>query len=83
MYLYIVLFFFYFLAFSSINDNTRNETIYNSPKTTRTHPINSLTPYQNNLTLKVRVTAKSPVRTWSNAKGKGKLYSMDLVDEYG
>ena len=33
--------------------------------------------------IKARVTSKSPVRTWSNAKGEGKLFSMDLVDESG
>lgn len=26
---------------------------------------------------------KSPIRSWSNAKGEGKLFSMDLCDESG
>ena len=48
-----------------------------------THPISSLSPYQNKWVIKVRVTSKSAVRTWSNAKGEGKLFSMDLMDESG
>lgn len=48
-----------------------------------TLPIDSLSPYQNKWVIKARVTAKSTIRTWSNAKGEGKLFSMDLVDETG
>lgn len=33
--------------------------------------------------IKARVTAKPPIRHWSNAKGEGKLFSMDLMDESG
>jgi ssDNA-binding replication factor A large subunit len=33
--------------------------------------------------IKARVTSKSPVRTWTNARGEGKLFSMDLIDESG
>jgi replication factor A1 len=33
--------------------------------------------------IKARVTAKSPVRTWANARGEGKLFSLDLIDESG
>lgn len=49
----------------------------------RTHPISGLTPYQNKWIIKARVTSKSPIRSWSNARGEGKLFSMDLVDESG
>lgn len=45
--------------------------------------IASLTPYQNKWLIKARVTMKSAVRTWSNAKGEGKLFCMDLMDESG
>lgn len=48
-----------------------------------TMPIIALTPYQNKWVIKARVTTKSAVRTWSNAKGEGKLFSFDLCDETG
>ncbi|GJQ76792.1 hypothetical protein Trydic_g15003 [Trypoxylus dichotomus] len=48
-----------------------------------THPIASLTPYQNKWTIKARISNKSNIRTWSNSRGEGKLFSMDLVDESG
>lgn len=32
-------------------------------------------------TIRARVTNKSGIRTWSNSRGEGKLFSMDLVDE--
>lgn len=47
------------------------------------HPINSLSPYQNKWTIRARVINKAPVRTWHNARGEGKLFSMDLIDESG
>lgn len=31
----------------------------------------------------VRVTKKSDMRTWSNARGEGNLFSVDLLDEDG
>ncbi|XP_053609978.1 replication protein A 70 kDa DNA-binding subunit [Plodia interpunctella] len=48
-----------------------------------THPIASLSPYQNKWVIKARVMNKSAIRTWSNARGEGKLFSMDLCDESG
>lgn len=48
-----------------------------------THPIASLSPYQNKWVIKARVMNKSPIRTWSNARGEGSLFSIDLCDESG
>lgn len=48
-----------------------------------TIPISGLSPYQNKWVIKARVTAKPAIRHWSNAKGEGKLFSMDLMDESG
>merc|ERR1719507_2929920 len=47
------------------------------------YPIVSLTPYQNKWTIKARVTNKSDIRKWSNSRGEGHLFSMDLIDGSG
>ncbi|CAL1689739.1 unnamed protein product [Lasius platythorax] len=46
-------------------------------------PIAALSPYYNRWIIKARVTNKSAIRTWSNSRGEGKLFSMDLIDESG
>lgn len=52
------------------------------PSTDRpVNPIESLSPYQNNWTIKGRVSYKGDVRTWSNAKGEGKLFNVNFLDE--
>lgn len=48
-----------------------------------TMPIESLSPYHNKWVIKARLMSKSIIRTWSNAKGEGKLFSFDLCDESG
>jgi hypothetical protein len=50
---------------------------------THFHPIASLHPYHSKWTIKARVTAKGDKRTWSNAKGEGSLFSVDLLDAQG
>ncbi|KAM9907026.1 hypothetical protein OXX69_006572 [Metschnikowia pulcherrima] len=45
------------------------------------NPIESLSPYQNSWTIKGRVSYKGDMRTWSNAKGEGKLFSVNFLDE--
>uniref|UniRef100_A0AAQ5ZZR6 Replication protein A subunit n=1 Tax=Amphiprion ocellaris TaxID=80972 RepID=A0AAQ5ZZR6_AMPOC len=34
-------------------------------------------------TIRARVTNKSNIRTWSNSRGEGKLFSFEIVDESG
>lgn len=47
------------------------------------YPIEALSPYQNNWTIKARVTSKSEVKHWSNQRGEGKLFNVTLMDESG
>ncbi|XP_050528390.1 replication protein A 70 kDa DNA-binding subunit-like [Daktulosphaira vitifoliae] len=61
---------------SNLNNNFQNNI-------DAIHPLNSLSPYQNKWTIRVRIMNKSAIRTWTNQRGDGKLFSMDLVDEHG
>jgi replication factor A1 len=49
----------------------------------RITPISQLNMYQNRFTIKARVTSKSDIKTWSNAKGEGSLFSIELLDASG
>lgn len=44
-------------------------------------PIELLSPYQNSWTIKARVSYKGDIRTWNNAKGSGKLFNVNFLDE--
>lgn len=46
-------------------------------------PISALNMYQNRWTIKARLTSKSDIRYWSNAKGEGSLFSIELLDSSG
>lgn len=63
-----------------------NQTMNTSSANLSEHltlPIDSLSPYQNKWVIKARIMSKSIVRSWSNAKGEGKLFSFDMCDESG
>uniref|UniRef100_A0A7N8Y252 Replication protein A subunit n=1 Tax=Mastacembelus armatus TaxID=205130 RepID=A0A7N8Y252_9TELE len=47
------------------------------------HELTSYFSLSNRWTVRARVTLKSSIRTWSNSRGDGKLFSMEIVDESG
>lgn len=47
------------------------------------YPIESLSPYAHKWTIKARVTSKSEIKSWAKPSGKGKLFSVNLLDESG
>ncbi|CAM9660812.1 unnamed protein product, partial [Sphacelaria rigidula] len=46
-------------------------------------PLSALNPYQNRWIVKARITNKSNMKRWSNPRGEGTLFSIDLLDEAG
>ncbi|KAI7864761.1 hypothetical protein BDF14DRAFT_1831812 [Spinellus fusiger] len=45
--------------------------------------IKGLNPYQERWTIKARVSFKSEVKTWHNARSQGKLFSVNFLDNSG
>ncbi|XP_063992833.1 replication protein A 70 kDa DNA-binding subunit [Diachasmimorpha longicaudata] len=68
---------------SSVPEKRSLNTTINSGINIATTPIGALSPYQNRWVIKARVSSKSAIRTWSNSRGEGKLFNMDLLDESG
>ncbi|KAJ3724739.1 hypothetical protein C8R42DRAFT_640675 [Lentinula raphanica] len=46
-------------------------------------PIEGLGPYQNYWTIKARITQKSELKSYSNARGEGKVFNVTFMDETG
>jgi replication factor A1 len=47
------------------------------------YPIEAISPYQNKWTIKARVINKSDIKTWSNQRSEGKLFTVTFLDETG
>ncbi|XP_039303739.1 replication protein A 70 kDa DNA-binding subunit isoform X2 [Solenopsis invicta] len=65
------------------NGSTRTGNSNHASSDIRTTQIAALSPYQNRWVIKARVINKSPIKTWSNSRGEGKFFSMDLIDKSG
>mmetsp|Transcript_12965 Transcript_12965/g.20013 ORF Transcript_12965/g.20013 Transcript_12965/m.20013 type:complete len:634 (-) Transcript_12965:1237-3138(-) len=46
-------------------------------------PISGLNMYSNRWVIRAKITNKSEIRTWSNAKGEGSLFSIVVLDSSG
>lgn len=64
---------------TSVNMNSQSGMFNNF----KVFGISSLNPYQNKWSIKVRVTAKSDIRNYNNAKGPGKLFNCEFLDNTG
>ncbi|KAH7119036.1 replication protein-like protein A 70 kDa DNA-binding subunit [Dendryphion nanum] len=47
------------------------------------YPIESISPYSSKWTIRARCTHKGEMKTWHNARGEGKLFSVNLLDDTG
>ncbi|XP_031136624.1 replication protein A 70 kDa DNA-binding subunit-like isoform X6 [Sander lucioperca] len=71
------------MKFSPMKASPMKATSTSPGSSTKVIPIAILNPYQSKWTVRARVTNKSSIRTWSNSKGEGKLFSFEIVDESG
>jgi replication factor A1 len=68
---------------SSVGSNVAPKPKVAPATHTSISPIESLSPYHNKWTIRARVLSKSEVRTFHNARGEGKLFSVVFLDESG
>ncbi|CAG5127182.1 unnamed protein product [Candidula unifasciata] len=68
-----------------LNNNAfkANESRTTPSTPSRVHEIATLTPYQNRWRIRARVTMKSNIRNWSNSRGDGRLFNVNLLDSSG
>lgn len=66
-----------------ISDVSRTPRSMKNSHDSQTISIGDLTPYIGKWVVKGRVTSKSAIREYNNAKGGGKLFSFTLADQSG
>lgn len=66
-------------------DNEADLSILPTSEIVRLHllPIADLTPHRCKWMIKVRVTSKSTIKWWKNAKGEERLFNFDAMDASG
>lgn len=72
--------------YANYNSNTGRAVVKDdvaSANSANIVPISAINPYSSKWTIKARITAKSDIRKWSNARGEGTLFSIDLLDSQG
>lgn len=69
--------------FGGNNGGGNGPTVRTSASGQPITPISGLNMYSNRWVIRAKVKNKSGVRTWSNAKGEGSLFSIELLDSSG
>ncbi|KAL0994830.1 hypothetical protein UPYG_G00127700 [Umbra pygmaea] len=65
---------------SAASSSTRSPPMTPRGSPAKVVPIAYLNPYRTKWTIRVRVTKKSSIRTWTNSRGEGRLFSFDALD---
>ena len=69
--------------FKTPGANGGGKTVPGVVNSRRSQPIASLNPYQPQWTIKAKLAVKGNTRTYRNAKGEGKVLTVELVDSEG
>ena len=68
-------------------NTNRSTSSYNAPvqkmRDENYLPISALSLYQNRWQIKARISNKGDIKHWSNPRGEGTLFSVELIDENG
>lgn len=70
-------------AYGGYNAAANSRPVARVEMDTSVMPISSLNPYTNKWAIKARITNKSEIRRWSNPKGEGMLFNIELLDATG
>lgn len=68
---------------SNLRKSSEDRNSLKRPHTGQITPINSLNPFIHNYEIKGRCLSKSDIKTFTNQKGEGKLFSFILADSTG